>query len=100
MRLFKKNVYRPSLVMKVPDHVYVLNDMHSSNTFQSVSYSVCQHETVITCASTDSLCSVFPHPCRNPCPDTCAYVTSIKVNVSRCFEPRHVIHHTRISSGH
>jgi hypothetical protein len=64
----KVNAYLPSLVMKVSDHVYVLNDMHSSNTFQSVSFSVCQHETVITCASTDSLRSVFPHPCRNPCP--------------------------------
>jgi hypothetical protein len=64
----KINVYLPSLVMKVPDHVYVLNDIHSSNKFQSVSFSVCQHETVITCASTDSLCSVLPQPCRNPCP--------------------------------
>src|SRR5215475_10091381 len=62
------NVYFPSLAMKVPDHVYVLNDMHSSSTFQSVSFSVCQHETVITCTSTDSLCSVFPYPYRNLCP--------------------------------
>jgi hypothetical protein len=68
MNVKKRNVYLPSLVMKVPDHVYVLNDMHSSNTFQSVSFSVCQHETVITCFSTDCICSVFPHPCRNPCP--------------------------------
>jgi hypothetical protein len=30
---------------------------------------------------------------------TCAYITRMKDNVSRSFEPRHVIPDTRISSG-
>jgi hypothetical protein len=42
------------------------------------------------------LCSPTPTTTR---PHTCAYVTRMKDNVSRSFEPRHVIPDTRISSG-
>jgi hypothetical protein len=41
--------------------------------------------------------SSFPYPSQ-PAP-TRAYVTRMKDNVSRSFEPRHVIPDTRISSG-
>jgi hypothetical protein len=42
--------------------------------------------------------SSFPYPSTNRS-HTCAYATRMKDNVSRSFEPRHVIPDTRISSG-
>jgi hypothetical protein len=43
--------------------------------------------------------SLFPYPSFTTRSHTCAYVTRIKDNFSRSFEPRHVIPDTRISSG-
>jgi hypothetical protein len=66
---------------------------HTCNTMRV------KHDT-ITCATTDCfslyLCSPTPTTAR---PHTCVYVTRMKDNVSRSFEPRHVISDTRISSG-
>jgi hypothetical protein len=42
------------------------------------------------------ICSPTPSTNRS---HICAYVTLMKDNVSRSFEPRHVIPDTRISSG-
>jgi hypothetical protein len=42
------------------------------------------------------LCSPTTSTTRS---QTCAYVTRMKDNVSKIFEPRHVIPDTRISSG-
>jgi hypothetical protein len=39
---------------------------------------------------------LFPYPSTTR-PHTCAYITRMKDNVSRSFEPRHVIPGTRIS---
>jgi hypothetical protein len=56
------------------------------------------HLKIITCATADSFCSLFPYPPTTRA-HTCAYVTRMKDNVSRSFEMRYVIHDTRISSG-
>jgi hypothetical protein len=52
------------------------------------------------CATADCFCLYLcfrtPPTTRH---HTCAYVTRMKDNVSRSFEPRHVIPDTRISSG-
>jgi hypothetical protein len=38
------------------------------------------HDTIITCATADSFCLLFPHPLHNPHSHTCAYVTHMTVN--------------------
>jgi hypothetical protein len=39
------------------------------------------HDTIITCATADSFCSLFPYPLpHNPRSHTCAYVTHMMVN--------------------
>jgi hypothetical protein len=38
------------------------------------------HDTIITCATADSFCSLFPYPPHNPRSHTCAYVTPMTVN--------------------
>jgi hypothetical protein len=55
------------------------------------------HDTIITCATADSFCSLFPYP-QNPRFHTCAYVTHMKDNDSRSIEIRQVICDTRISN--
>jgi hypothetical protein len=54
----------------------------------------------ITCATAVCFCFYlnFPTPPTNRS-HTCAYVTRMKDNVSRSFEPRYVIANTRISSS-
>jgi hypothetical protein len=67
---------------------------HTCNTMRV------KHDTIITCATADFFCLYLCSPTPSTtCPHTCAYVTRIKDNVSRNFEPRHVIPDTRISSG-
>jgi hypothetical protein len=56
------------------------------------------HDTIITCSTADSFCSLFPYT-HNPRSHTCAYVTHMKNNVLRSFEIRQVINDTRISNG-
>jgi hypothetical protein len=109
--------------MKVPDHVYVFGSLllQLQLTFQSVLFSVfcllllsngisvdightfntmrVYHDTIITCSTADSFCSLFPYPFHNPRSHTRAYVRHMKDNVSRSFEIRQVIHDTRISNG-
>jgi hypothetical protein len=57
------------------------------------------HDTIITCATADSFCSLFPYAPHNPRSHTCAYVTHMKDNVSISSEIRQVIHDTRFSNG-
>jgi hypothetical protein len=38
------------------------------------------HDNIITCATADSFCSLFPYPLHNPRSHTCAYVTHMTVN--------------------
>jgi hypothetical protein len=58
------------------------------------------NNTIITCATAVCFCFYlsFPTPPTNRS-HTRAYVARMKDNVSRSFEPRHVIPDTRISSG-
>jgi hypothetical protein len=52
----------------------------------------------ITCTTADCFCFLCSPTLPQPAP-TRAYVTRMKDNVSRSFEPRHVISDIRISSG-
>jgi hypothetical protein len=91
----KVNVYLPSLRMKVPDHVYVFGSLllQLQLTFQSVLFIVfcllllsnginvgightCNkmrvyHDTIITCSTADSFCSLFPYPLQPALPHMC-----------------------------
>jgi hypothetical protein len=92
-------VYLSSLMMKVPDHVYVLGDTYTCNMFKNIT-DTHNNNTIITCATAVCFCFYLssPTPSANRS-HTRAYVTRMKDNVSRSVEPRHVIPDTRISSG-
>jgi hypothetical protein len=66
---------------------------HTCNTMRV------KHDTIITCATADCFCLYLCFPTPSTTRPTRAYVTHMKDNVSRSFEPRHVIPDTRISSG-
>jgi hypothetical protein len=98
----QKNVYLPSLRMKLPDHVYVLGHSYTCYTYSCYAYHFyafrlyfinvwhvyeCNtmhvyHNTIITWATADSFFSLFPYPLQNPRSDTCDYVTHMSVNGS------------------
>jgi hypothetical protein len=73
----QKKIYLPSLRMKVPDHVYVLGHSYICYKYSCYAYRLyfinvwhvyeCNtmrvyHDTIITWATADSFCSLFPYP--------------------------------------
>jgi hypothetical protein len=113
----KANVYLSSLMIKVPDHVYVLGYTYTCHTLKNnmrhsglLLFYLCSPTPSTTLSHTcayvtrmkdnfsRSFYLCFPTPPTTHS-HTCAYVTRMTGNFSRSFEPRYVTPDTRISSG-